>query len=207
MDIVKVNIALKLEPVSEPTRERKYLTRNELDMLLDNIEHPTIQAACQFMANTGTRVTETTNVKFKDLDFDKNIVEIIGKGNKARSITVNPKLKKILKTYISDLRPNIDAGKEAFVFATSSSGRLSPQYINKELKKACDKLEKDSNIDWTKGKISAHIIRHSFASLLISELNAPISVIQRILGHADLRITSTYLHNSNEQMSEILGQL
>lgn len=204
MDIVEKNIALKLEPVAEPHRERKYLTRDEMELLLDNIEHETIQAACYFMAYTGTRVTETTSVKIKDLDMENNLVEIIGKGNKMRMISLNPTLKTIIKDYIKDIRPEVDTD---YLFATSASGSISPQYINRELKKTCEKLENDPNEKWTKGKIKAHILRHSFSSLLISELNAPISVVQKILGHADLRITSTYLHNSTSQMEEVINQL
>ncbi len=71
-------------------------------------------------------------------------------------------------------------------------GKLSRQTINHELSEATTRL------NWTK-HVTAHILRHSFASTLVRN-NASLPAVQSLFGHSDLRVTSRYIHQD-------LGQL
>lgn len=53
-------------------------------------------------------------------------------------------------------------------------------------------------MDLEKG-VSAHILRHSFASSMI-RANVPLPYLQKLLGHADLRVTSLYIHQDIEEL-------
>lgn len=65
-------------------------------------------------------------------------------------------------------------------------------------------MAKDS-LNWEKN-ISAHILRHSFASNLILQ-NAPLPAVQKLLGHSDLRVTSRYIHQDLRQLEEAVNLL
>ena len=84
-------------------------------------------------------------------------------------------------------------------FATRQSGSLSPQYVNK--------IIKDATLDlaWDK-HITAHSLRHSFASNLIRQ-GVSIALVQKLLGHADLRVTSIYIHHKLEDLEKAVEKL
>jgi integrase/recombinase XerD len=63
-----------------------------------------------------------------------------------------------------------------------------------------DSIEK---LGWTK-HVTAHILRHSFASTLVRN-NASLPAVQSILGHSDLRVTSRYIHQNLEQLRDAVN--
>jgi len=195
--ICSENHAADLETIKVSQRERVFLHENEVNLLFRHISHPILKAAIQTMYYTGIRVSELTNLELRDLDMDKRVIYVIeGKGKKNRTIPINNKLYKILKNYLEYIRLDMDSYR---LFCTRTSGQVSPQYINRILHQA----QKDSGI---KKKISAHILRHSFASHLVKQ-NVPLPYVQKLLGHADLRVTSIYIHQDMGQLREAIDRL
>lgn len=187
-------LPLFLEPIKVKQRERFFLDEDQIEVLFNNIDKPLLKAAIQTMFYTGIRVSELVNLTLEDLDIDNRLIYIVnGKGKKDRLIPINKKLLTILKDYLSNIRPSITSEK---LFCTRRSGALSAQYINVTLKKAQETMGFDRNI-------SAHILRHSFASALIKK-NVPLAYLQKLLGHADLRVTSIYIHQNIEELREAI---
>ena len=194
-DLVEKDYSQRLEPLNEPKKERVSLTLEELEALLKAIRHPLVRVAARTMGYTGLRVSELCNLKLDDVDVVAGLIQVIeGKGKKNRIVPINPTLLEDLKTYLASERPNV---KSQYFFATQKTGRLSPYYINKHLKEATDALGWDKHI-------TAHILRHSFASALVAK-NAPLASIQKLLGHSDLRVTSVYIHQNVEQLQEAVN--
>lgn len=188
------NLPLFLEAIKVKRKERFFLNENEIVELFNNIEKPVLKAAIQTMYYTGVRVSELLNLEIKDLDLDSRLLHIIdGKGKKDRVIPINKKLYLIIKDYIKNIRPKVGSDR---LFCTKKTGRLSSQYINSSLKKA------QENMNLKQG-VSAHILRHSFASSLIKK-NIPLPYLQKLLGHADLRVTSIYIHQEIDQLREAI---
>ena len=127
------------------------------------------------------------------MDLKNKLIKVIsGKGKKNRVVPLNNKIYRLLKKYLSIRNRTSDQ-----FFTTNKSQSLSPVYVNMHLKKATEKLK------WSK-HITAHILRHSFASALVKE-NAPLPAIQSLLGHSDLRVTSIYIHQNLEQLQDAVN--
>lgn len=194
--LVFKNIFKLLEPISYRQKERVGLNKKELDALIDNIDHEIIKVVAITLANTGLRISELVNLKLGDVDLRKGIIYVIkGKGSKDRKIPINKKLKKVLRDYKNNIR---DSDTDNF-FATKKSGSISPQYVNKILKEA------SRDLGW-EDLVTAHILRHSFASNLIRE-GVSVAVLQKLLGHADLRVTSRYIHQDMKDLKKAVEQL
>ncbi len=106
------------------------------------------------------------------------------------------KLIPILQEYLDKYRPDVQTD---YFFATQKTGRVSSQYVNVKLKEASGKL------GWNK-PVSAHVLRHSFASNLIKK-NNNLAYVQKLLGHADLRTTSVYTHAKMDELSDSVNSL
>lgn len=143
------------------------------------------------------RISECTKLKLKYVDFKNEVIHIIaGKGNKDRDIPMSSKLIKLLIDYIKNKR--LDVNSE-FLFCTKRTGKLSPQYVNRQINEAVKRLGWDKHV-------SAHIIRHSFASRLVLK-NVNIVKIQKLLGHSDLRVTSIYTHTSAKELKDAVDKI
>jgi len=190
------NITLDYEPPKAKIKEREYLTAEEMDRVLAEIEKPLIRIVALFIFNTAARISEALDLKMDEIDFENDLIKIIdGKNSKDRTIPLNSTLKKELEYYFANVRPkNIDSD---FVFATAKSGSLSAAYFNRRLKKAVAKAGIPK-------AISAHNLRHSCAVFLTTQQDVALPTIQRILGHENLQTTSVYLHADPSQMRDAL---
>lgn len=196
-ELIERNIALSLEPIKVKRKERTYLLEEEVENLINEIENNLIKIVVTSIYYTGMRISECTNLKLKDVDFENQIIHIIaGKGNKDRDIPISDKLNEVLIDYIKNKRPKVSS--ENF-FATKRTGKLSPQYTNRQINEATKRLGWDKHV-------SAHIIRHSFASRLVQK-DVNLVRIQKLLGHSDLRVTSIYTHTSQNELRQAVNQI
>lgn len=191
------NPTLDVEPIKFHQKERIFLPEKQIMQFINAIEKPLIKVAAYTMYYTGLRVSECLNLKLKDVDLNNNLILVTsGKGNKQRKIPINKKLEKILNNYLKNIRPDVNSDN---FFATKKTGKLSNQYVNVVLKKTSKKLGLNKNI-------SAHILRHSFASNLLDK-GANIVHIQKLLGHSSLRVTSIYVHTKMDKLVECVELL
>lgn len=184
--VISINPAALLENIKIPETERIFLTGQEVMQLTGVIKQPSIKVMIIFLYYTGLRVSEATNLLISNIDLAENMIKIVaGKGNKDRVVPINDKLTSIIKDYLANIRPNVNSDR---LFATKKTGKLSPQYINREIKLAVKELK------WSK-KVSAHTLRHSHASALIKN-NVNIVHVSKLLGRSSLKTTSIYTHSS-----------
>lgn len=191
------NPAADVDRVKGKSVERTFLSISEMQQLIDAIEHPIIQAVAILMSNTGLRVSEATGLQLKDVDFEKRMIHVInGKGGVDRDIPMNEALAVKLDNYLKSIRPNISS---LFFFATQKTGMVSPQYVNRILKDTCKKID-------MKKSVTSHVLRHSFASQLV-KTSTHVSHIQRLLGHADVRTTSIYMHAEQQDLADAVNTI
>lgn len=195
--LVEWNIANELEPIKLQHKERTFLSKNEVAELVQAIEHPVIHTVVQTLFYTGLRISECLNLKLKDVNLNSNLIYVInGKGGKNRTIPINDNLSKLLIKYINSTRKNLDS---EFFFATEKSGKLTPQYVNRYLNDTVKVL------GWQK-HVTAHILRHSFASNLIKS-GVNLVYVQKLLGHSNLKVTSIYTHANIDELSKSVNML
>lgn len=194
---ISFNPAEDIDRVPVKQQERTFLNQEEIKALVKKIEHPIIQAFVTMMVHTGLRVSECANLQLKDVDFAKKEVCVIeGKGGKDRTVPMNPTLIQHMKNYLNTVRP---ATESVNFFATAKTGAVSPQYVNQHLKKAAESAGIEKHV-------TSHALRHSFASQLVQG-DVHVAVIKDLLGHADVRTTSVYMHTDMSDMQEAVNAL
>lgn len=189
------NITETLEPISVRQKERHYLNEEQIQEFIGAIDHQLIQLVAQTLYFTGMRISECLNLTAEDIDFDAGLIYVRkGKGNKDRTIPINPKLKKLLIHYVEHWQ----ISSKSF-FATKHSGSLSATNVAKIFRDTSKKLGLKKNV-------TAHIIRHSFASKLVQN-DVHLVKISKLLGHADLKTTSIYVHSSMDDLEDAINTL
>lgn len=177
--------------------ERVYLTGEEVERLLEAVDHPIVYYFLRTMALTGMRVSECVNLQVHHVDFERRSLLVEnGKGGKSRRIPLNDELFDDLSYYVAHVRPDV---RTSNMFAYERTGQVSSQSINAHLKEAAKRARIDKHV-------TSHMLRHSFASYLITK-GVHVAVIQKLLGHTNLRTTSTYLHVDQSELVEAIQQV
>jgi integrase/recombinase XerD len=208
-DIIEVNPFRKIRiKFQEPQRLPKTMSTNEVETVLrtlytENNEEPSItgeythwrNVACiEMLFSTGMRVGELCSLRFNSIELSTNTVRIIGKGNKERiAYIASADAIWALKKY-KELRESLYP--DSVLFFTSNSGcRLSEDAVRKMVH------HKGSIV--LHRRITPHMFRHTFASLLLSN-NVDIKIIQELLGHSSIATTQIYLHLTTGRLKEVL---
>lgn len=191
------NTAMGVEPIKVQTKERTFLTPDEVAQLINSIEQPLVMFAVETMYYTGLRISECLKLRLQDVDLEEKVIHVIeGKGNKDRDIPISRHLLEILSNYLLNYRPDVQS---EYFFATKKTGRLSAPYVNRIINETVKKL------NWKK-HVSAHILRHSFASNLIKN-GVSLVYVQKLLGHSNLKVTSIYTHTGMDELDKSVNVL
>lgn len=137
---------------------------------------------------TGIRVSEALNIKIKDISNDENhfIIQVKGKGNK-------PRIVMILKTHIEILLNNwitqkSNLGlKSEYIFCNFKDKILTQAYVSRCIEQIL------SYAGIRKEKNGAHMLRHSFATLLYQK-SLDLVLVQEALGHSNISTSRIYTH-------------
>ena len=205
-DIYKIqnNPAQNLETPKLDKRLPKYLSLDDSKKLLDvssnednrNCERD--HAILTLFLNCGLRLSELVGINLQDINFEDCKLNVIGKGNKERTIYLNKACMKAIADYL-EVRPKEGVKKDKklsdkALFLSERKeriGRRTVQYIvDKELSLA--------GLD-TK-RYSVHKLRHTAATLMYQYGNVAIRALQVLLGHASISTTEIYTHVDNEQV-------
>ncbi len=154
------------------------------------------RAILEFLYATGARVSEMVNLRVQDLDWERGLVRIHGKGRKIRLVPVGTEARKWLRTYLKKVRPTLakpDSGD--FVFLNVRGGKLSRVGFWKMLKKYALKAGLGR-------RVYPHILRHSFATHLLNN-GCNLRILQGLLGHASISTTEVYTHLSFQHLQEV----
>lgn len=146
--------------------------------------------------STGIRVSELVSIPLAACNLSSCFVRVIGKGNKERLIPFGAPAREIVEQYLRSARPLILKGRRSNVLFVSNRGsamtRLRFWQIIKEAAQAAG-ISKS---------ISPHMLRHSFATHLLSH-GADLRSVQLMLGHSDIATTQIYTHIDQDRLKEI----
>jgi integrase/recombinase XerD len=177
--------------------EREVLSEIEFKKVILNIKTPTTRAVLYTLYYSGIRINEAVNLKLCDVDFEYDLIHVkYTKTKEDRDIPMNSKLKKVLQDYLNNGRED---RKTDCLFSSYPLGKISAQIINRNLRKAVINagIEK---------KISAHNLRHSFASNLVLR-GVDVVTLKKLLGHSKLKTTSIYCHTTLAELQEAVNVL
>lgn len=149
------------------------------------------------MLDAGLRSSEVINLRFCDLLFDKNIIQIYkSKCAKTRLVILCPRLKSNLLKYCVLYRNYTDLPSKTYVFLQMKQQQSINYNVIKQL---FARIRKKSGID----RLHPHLCRHTFATSYIKG-GGNIEMLRLLLGHSDYKITKEYLHLA--QQSELLQE-
>lgn len=189
------------------------LSRDESEKLLsepiaNDMKGARDKAIIALMIGCGLRREEVGNLLFEKIDFDRNSITLIGKGNKQRSVFFTPPVKALLLNWIK-----YRGQKEGYLFGKISRGKrvlrlnspLHPNSVYEIIKsywaKASDALSKNNNT--TPEKISPHDLRRTFATRLIAS-GTDIVLVQHLMGHASVTTTAKYDRRGEDEMQKAM---
>lgn len=155
-----------------------------------NIKHRLI---IKLLYGCGLRVSEIVNLKKEGVDFNEGLIHIrLSKGKKDRFVKIPNSIKEKLENYCGINDSNI-------LFSSARGGKLTKDTIQKIIKNSAKKAG-------IKKRVYPHLLRHSFATHLL-EQGTDLRLIQKLLGHSDIKTTQIYLKVSNQSIKNIKSPL
>lgn len=154
---------------------------------------------------TGLRVSELVGLPVSSIGNDSQFITIAGKGGHERMVPLSDPAQKALKNYMAVRQQFIaqdDKGTQAkwvFPSRTSESGHLTRQRFAQLLKD----LARAAGLD--EEKVSPHVLRHAFATHLLSR-GADLRSVQKMLGHADIATTQIYTHIVGDKLKDTVDE-
>ena len=145
---------------------------------------------------TGMRRQEVADLTVDMVDLERRIFKITGKGDKDREIPIIPVLYEKILVYLQKRTEQFGVDINNSFFLTDKGAQLYLNFVNKAVKKEL------AGLKGFEGKISPHVLRHSFATHLLNG-GAELNSIKEVLGHSSLAATQVYTHNSFEQLKKI----
>lgn len=152
------------------------------------------KAILELFFSTGLRLSELCSLN-RDLDLSKDEFSIRGKGEKVRVVFLSDSAKDAIRTYLKNRK---DLDEPLFTQHSSNKGksnRLTPRSIERIVKFYAIKAGISK-------KVTPHVIRHSFATDLLSN-GADIRSVQMMLGHANIATTQIYTHVTDAQLRDV----
>lgn len=187
-----------------PKKIPKFLSESEVNTLIEkSYENHSFKGLrrtllIEILYATGIRVSELVSIRLGDISDNHSSIIIKGKGGKQRIVPLFGKVILVLKKYIDFLNQLKKQTSSLFLFPSNSKfGHLTRNRFFQILKD----LGEETNLDLK--RISPHVLRHSFASHLLSR-GVDLRIIQESLGHKDISTTQIYTHIQASKLREIL---
>jgi integrase/recombinase XerC len=156
-------------------------------------------AMVEVLYASGARVSELCGLDLQDIDYERNTIRVIGKGNKERTIPLGNPAMRALEAWLKDGRPSLAGDKsDHAVFLGARGKRIDQRTVRTVVYQALQALEGAV-------KLGPHALRHSAATHLL-EGGADLRTVQEILGHASLATTQIYTHVSTERLQKAFKQ-
>jgi len=143
---------------------------------------------------TGMRLSELINLRENQVDFGKEQIKVLGKGNKERIIPVPTEILQNIRDYQALKKKEFEKTDDVLL-VTSKGKKMYPKYAYLLVKRI---LETTSTID----KKSPHVLRHTFATHLMNN-GADLNAVKELLGHSSLASTQVYTHNTIEKLKDV----
>lgn len=176
------------------------LTEREMLEFLDRLPDDTFlhlrnKAIFEFLYATGLRISELTALKLVDINFDEELVRVMGKGKKERIVPFHDHAKEILLKYLAEARKQFKTSIE-YIFLNARGKKITDRAVEIILQNTYRELMRSNK------HVYPHLFRHSFATHLLQR-GANLRIIQELLGHSNLSTTEKYTSLNYEDLLNV----
>jgi len=192
----------RIELAKVPERSLDLISPAELKRLMNAPDQKTLEgkrdvAILELLFSTGLRISELCGLSIDDVDLTRDEFSVRGKGDKVRVVSLSDTARLAVQNYLKHRKDMDDSLFIRYGRKMNDGGdlRLSPRAVQRLLKKYATQAG-------ITRKVTPHVIRHSFATDLLSN-GADLLSVQALLGHANIGTTQVYTHVTDKHLREI----
>lgn len=186
------NPTVALRPIKYEQKEQERLSESELEAVRRTCVTLKESALVEFLYCTGCRISEASNVKISDINWNDRTVVVFGKGKKYGTAFLSIRACFVLQDYINNYRK----GDNDFLF---TSDRRPHGKMHKDgLEKIIRNIKNRSGID---KNLTPHVFRRTMATIMLDK-GASIQDIQKILRHEKIETTLKYAKVNMKHVQE-----
>jgi len=156
------------------------------------------RAMIELMYATGVRISELINLEYSNIDLNRSLIKVMGKGGKERIVPFGDDALSWLTNYIEFRRKNNLSLNSRDFFISQQGRKITRQAFWHRIKIYLKALGLSMDI-------SPHTLRHAFATHLLNN-GADLRSVQMLLGHSDLSTTQIYTHIAKQRLSDMVKQ-
>lgn len=210
LSIGKLSTAPKICKISgiDNARER-YFNQDEIKLILESIKNDEpLVLFVMLSLSTGGRLETLRDIKVKDININAGTINLTdykakssGKGMASYTGYISDRLQPILIDVMRGKSPN------DYIFQHAGGTHIGMDYIQGRLQNLFNMLfNKGLEVNDAKNRAVVHTLRHTFASLL-AIAGTPIYTIQRLMNHADIKMTLRYAKLSPDNGKEAINRI
>lgn len=167
------------------------------------VEYGGFHARLEFMIvfilmQTGIRRSELIGLNVGDVDLERSVMHVRGKGDKMREIPLVPSVCEEISLYLSAVSSLMEDAYDPSqpLLRTEKGARLYPMLVDRAVKSEL------GTVSGITGRKSPHVLRHTLATELL-DAGTDLNSIKELLGHSSLAATQVYTHNSIERLRKV----
>lgn len=153
------------------------------------------RALVEALYATGARVSEACGWRLDDVRLADGVVRCVGKGRKERWVPISEPASAAIRAWLERGRPALVRGGDDHLFLSRGGAALDRHRVFRLLRAR-------AAVAGVSGPRSPHVLRHSFATHLLSG-GADLRAVQEMLGHADVTTTEIYTHVDRERLKGV----
>lgn len=197
--VIDDNPARELESPKISGRHPVYLTLEQSKKLLRSVEGRNKErdyAILVLFLNCGLRLSELVSIDVNKIKGD--ILTVVGKGNKERTVYLNNSCIAAIEDYLSKRPKDISVEHKDALFLSERKNRINKRTVQTIVKKHI------KNTGLFDANYTPHKLRHTAATLMYKHGNVDIRALQQILGHESVSTTQIYTHIDDDKLREAM---
>lgn len=203
-EIISESPMVKVKVLKTKKKLPHFVKEPDMVMLLDHAGFEDTHSGwrqkliLELFYGTGMRLSELISLKENQINLREQTLKVLGKRNKERVIPFSDSLVSIIEGYKVARNKEVEVKNHGLLLVTDAGEKLYPVMVNRIVKKY---LRAFSSVE----KKSPHVLRHSYATHLLSK-GAEINAVKDLLGHSSLAATQVYTHNTIEKLKKAFDQ-
>jgi len=199
--IISINPIVNFQGFKSSSHLPKSMSIQEVDTLLSAPDCKKFiglrdKAMLELMYATGVRISELINLQYTNIDLNRSLIKVMGKGGKERIIPFGDSALSYLMEYIEYRRKNNLSLNSRDFFISQKGKKITREAFWFRVKLYLKQENLSANI-------TPHTLRHAFATHLLNN-GADLRTVQMLLGHSDLSTTQIYTHIAKQRLGDLI---